>query len=82
MPSGTARPQNSTLTCSCRDFWAFRSSDLVRGIAVPSKSGRGGAPASLRNVGARSVCAVTMSVVKPFCTPGPRMIRGMLISSS
>lgn len=41
-------------------FLAFRSPDLERGIAVPSKSGREDALASLRNVGARSVCAVTI----------------------
>jgi hypothetical protein len=52
------------------------------GMGVPSKSGRGGAPASLRKVGARSVCAVIMSVTLPLDTPGPRMIKGMLMSSS
>ena len=78
MPSGTARPQNSMLTCPCRDAWAESKEDVV----VPSKSGRGGAPARKRMVGARSVCAVTMSVVELLGTPRPRVRRGMLMSSS
>jgi hypothetical protein len=82
IPSGTARPQNSTLTCSCRDAWAESKADVAKGMAVSSKSGRGGAPARERMVGARSVWAVTMSVVEPLGTPGPRMMGGMWMSSS
>jgi hypothetical protein len=75
MPSGTARPQNSTLMCSCRDSLAESKEEAVSGMAVPSKSGRGGAPARERMVGA-------MSVVEPLGTPGPRIMRGMWMSPS
>jgi len=75
-------PQNSTFTCSCRVLVAFLSSFSVRGMAVPSKSFRWTPPARLRNVGARSVWAVTISEVFPSGTPGPRIISGMFMSSS
>jgi hypothetical protein len=52
------------------------------GIGEPSKSGRGGAPMRRRKVGERSVCVVTISETLFLETPGPRIRRGTLMSSS
>lgn len=50
IPSNTASPQYSTVTCSCR----VTAESGVTGIAVPSKSGRAGRPARSNIVGAKS----------------------------
>lgn len=77
-PSTGALPQYSTVTCSCTiplDSSATR-------IGVPSKSSFSEIPANSKNVGARSICVVTVLSTRPSGTPGPLIKNGTRISSS
>ena len=93
--STTARPQNSTLTTSLAESdrlpvtpaddsqadWGSRQSDRR---LLPSRNGGhsvGRSPMMSRNVGTRSTWVLGVWDLTPAGMPGPRTMRGRLVSS-